>query len=63
MEASYNWPSSMMAITINKSKRHGDKNIMVSIKNTKLMVEVFKEHHVVDDGDTFVASSEGETSK
>ena len=36
---------------------------MVSIKNTKLMVEVFKEHHVVDDGDTFVASSEGETSK
>ena len=62
MEASYNWPSSMMAIT-NKSKRHGDKNIMVSIKNTKLMAEVFKEHHVVDDGDTFVASSAGETLK
>ena len=38
----------------NKQMRHvGDKNIMISIKNMELMEEVFKNHHVVEDTDTF----------
>ena len=29
------------------------KNMMVSVKNTKLIEEVFNDHHIVEDGDKF----------
>ena len=56
MAASYNWPSSVMAIKINKCDHVETKNMMVSIKNTKLIVEIFNDHHIVEDGDAFEKS-------
>ena len=35
MAASYNWPSSVMAIKINKCDHVETKNMMISVKNTK----------------------------
>ena len=39
--------------TINKCDHVETKNMMVSVKNTKLIEEIFNDHHIVEDGDAF----------
>ena len=45
MAAPVYWPSSVVAIKMNKCDHLETKNFMVSVRNTKLIEEVFNDHH------------------
>ena len=53
MAAPVYWPSSVVAIKMNKCDHLETKNFMVSVRNTKLIEEVFNDHHPGAEGDEF----------
>ena len=53
MAAPVYWPSSVVAIKMNKCDQLETKNFMVSVRNTKLIKEVFNDHHTGTEGDEF----------
>ena len=53
MAAPVYWPTSVVAIKMNKCDHVETKNFMVSVRNTKLIEEVFNDHHPGAEGDEF----------
>ena len=53
MAASYNWPSVVMAIKVNKCNHLEAKNFMLSMRNSKMIEEIFNDCHVVDDHEAY----------
>ena len=53
MAASYNWPSEVMAIKLHKCDHFETKSFMISIRNSKLIEEVFNDCHYVDNHEAF----------
>ena len=53
MAASYNWPSVVMAIKVNKCNHLEAKNFMLSVRNSKMIEEIFNDCHVVDDHEAY----------
>ena len=47
MAASYNWPSEVMAIKLHKCDHFETKSFMISVRNSKLIEEVFNDCHNV----------------
>ena len=48
MAASYKWPSVVMAIKLHKCDHFETKSFMISVRNLKLIEEVFNDCHNVD---------------
>ena len=53
MAASYNWPSVVMAIKLNKSDHFEAKSFKISLRNSKMIEEVFHDCHDVEDHEAF----------
>ena len=53
MAASYNWPSVVMAIKLHKCDHFETKRFMISVRNPKLIEEVFNDCNKVDNHKTF----------
>ena len=53
MAASNNWPSVVMAFKLHKCDHFEIKSFMISERNSKLIEEVFKDCHIVDNHKAF----------
>ena len=53
MAASYNWQSVVMAIKLYKCDHFETKSFMISVRNSKLIEEVFNACHNVDNNEAF----------
>ena len=53
MAASYNWPSVVMEIKLNKSDHFEAKSFKISLRNSKMIEEVFHDCHDVEDHEAF----------
>ena len=51
--ASKCWPSSVMAIKLNKCDHTEAKSLMISVRNTNLIEEIFYNHHDIADHDSY----------
>ena len=51
--ASYNWPSMVIAIKLDKCDHFETKSFMISVRNSKSIEEVFNDCHNVDNHEVF----------
>ena len=51
--ASYNWPSMVIAIKVHKCDHFETKSFKISVRNLKLIEEVFNDCHNVDNHEVF----------